>query len=151
MRRLIFFIALLFGVNVFANPQNATVLSGEVNFNEQVSSLQINSLSDRAIIDWKSFSVNANELTQFIQPGVNSAILNRVKGIDKSLIDGILKSNGSVYLINPSGVIIGKDAIINTASFITSTFDLNNDQFLEGKELLFEGDSKLSIIKLRND
>jgi len=137
MKKIFFLFLLLFEINLFANPENPTKISGDFNFHEMENTLQINSLSDRAIIDWESFSININELTQFMQPTISSAILNRVKGIDKSQIEGMLKSNGSIYLINPNGVIIGKDAIINTAALITSTLDISNDQFLEGQDFLW--------------
>ncbi|HHF5819755.1 TPA: filamentous hemagglutinin N-terminal domain-containing protein, partial [Haemophilus influenzae] len=36
-------------------------------------------------------------------------------------------SNGQVFLINPNGITIGKDAIINTNGFTASTLDISNE------------------------
>ncbi|MCK8892047.1 filamentous hemagglutinin N-terminal domain-containing protein, partial [Haemophilus influenzae] len=38
-----------------------------------------------------------------------------------------LDSNGQVFLINPNGITIGKDAIINTNGFTASTLDISNE------------------------
>src|SRR3989304_10002962 len=75
-----------------------------------------------------------------------SSVLNRVKGGNPSKILGQLIANGKVYPTNPSGVIFGKDAIIQTADFLASTHDIADNAFLLDKELLFKGDSKEAII-----
>lgn len=130
-----------------ANPEAPVVIAGNAKFHHDGALMQIQ-CSDRTIIDWKSFSISPQEIAEFIQTNANSAVLNRVKGFDPSEILGSLQSNGILYLINPNGVLVGDGAIINTASFISSTLDVSNDQFLAGNELLFEGDSKASIRNL---
>jgi filamentous hemagglutinin family protein len=102
--------------------------------------------SDRAIIHWNEFSIQAGEATKFIQPHAQAAVLNRVIGGSVSHLMGTLEANGRVYLINPTGVIIGKDSVINTASFLASTLDVLDGQFLANKELTFKGDSKSFLI-----
>nr|WP_194246360.1 filamentous hemagglutinin N-terminal domain-containing protein [Martelella limonii] len=42
----------------------------------------------------------------FVQPGVNAAILNRITGSTPSSIAGAMSGNGQVYLVNPNGIAI---------------------------------------------
>ncbi|MCK9633759.1 filamentous hemagglutinin N-terminal domain-containing protein, partial [Haemophilus influenzae] len=80
-----------------------------------------------AIINWKQFNINQNEMVQFLQENNNSAVFNRVTSDQISQLKGILDSNGQVFLINPNGITIGKDAIINTNGFTASTLDISNE------------------------
>lgn len=80
-----------------------------------------------AIINWKQFNINQNEMVQFLQESNNSAVFNRVTSDQISQLKGILDSNGQVFLINPNGITIGKDAIINTNGFTASTLDISNE------------------------
>ncbi|MEX4175291.1 filamentous hemagglutinin N-terminal domain-containing protein [Haemophilus influenzae] len=80
-----------------------------------------------AIINWKQFNINQNEMVQFLQENNNSAVFNRVTSNQISQLKGILDSNGQVFLINPNGITIGKDAIINTNGFTASTLDISNE------------------------
>lgn len=140
LRRSCLFLSLYAGI-LSANPQNPTVVHGEVSFDGLNSpSITIHS-NDRAIINWEAFSIGQNESIQFIQTGVNSAVLNRVTGSLMSQIYGRLQADGKVYLLNPNGIIFGKNAIIDVGSLIASSFDLSNDDFLKEGDLLFEGDS----------
>ncbi|MCK9057306.1 filamentous hemagglutinin N-terminal domain-containing protein, partial [Haemophilus influenzae] len=80
-----------------------------------------------AIINWKQFNIDQNEMVQFLQENNNSAVFNRVTSNQISQLKGILDSNGQVFLINPNGITIGKDAIINTNGFTASTLDISNE------------------------
>ncbi|HHF4377682.1 TPA: beta strand repeat-containing protein, partial [Haemophilus influenzae] len=62
-----------------------------------------------------------------LQESNNSAVFNRVTSDQISQLKGILDSNGQVFLINPNGITIGKDAIINTNGFTASTLDISNE------------------------
>ena len=104
--------------------------------------------SDRAILHWDQFSIGANEITQFIQPSSKSAVLNRVIGNEQSHLLGMLQANGQVFLINSHGILIGKDASINTASFIASTFDTLDADFLKNSDMTFTGTSTNPLINL---
>jgi len=119
-----------------ANPTGPAVVSGSATFATQGNALNITN-SANAIIQWQGFSINANEITRFIQPSQLSAVLNRVVGaggtIPQSVINGVLSSNGQVFLLNPSGVIIGAGARIDVAGLIASSLDLSNADFLAGK------------------
>lgn len=69
-----------------------------------MATLIVNQGTDRAVINWNSFSIANGELTKFVQPSSSSAVLNRVVTANPSAIYGTLQANGNVYLINPGGV-----------------------------------------------
>jgi len=145
MKRFLFF-SLSVGSLLTALPTDHTVVHGEVDVSQVGSSMHIQA-SDRAIIDWKDFSISQGELAKFIQPSIDAAVLNRVEGNKVSHILGQLQSNGHVFLVNPQGVIIGKDAIIDVGGFTASTLDLLNDDFLKNN-LHFKGLSEAPVINL---
>lgn len=121
------------GLSAFALPQGATVVNGQVQIAQpSAGAMQINA-SNGAIINWRQFSIGAGESAQFVQPSSTSAVLNRVVGRDLSELMGQLKSNGQVFLINPNGIVIGGAARIDTNSFIASTLDIADADFLAGK------------------
>lgn len=125
---------------LLANPSNGVATSGSVTISEQGKHVDIHA-SDGSIIHWDSFSIAADELTRFHQGSVNAAVLNRVIGNEMSQLMGKLQADGRIYLINPNGILIGKEGIIDTAGFIASTFDLSDKAFLSKEPLLLEGES----------
>ena len=126
------------GINALAQagpvlPQGATVANGQVNIsNPNASSLQINA-SSGAIVNWRSFSIGAGGQVQIGLPSATSAMLNRVTGAESSQLLGSLQSNGRVFLINPNGIVVGAGARIDTNSFVASTLDMSDGDFLAGK------------------
>lgn len=105
-------------------------------------------VSDRAILNWDDFSIDANESVVFSQPSSSSCTLNRVVADNPSQILGHLKANGNIVLLNPNGVLFGKESQIDVGSLIASTLDLQDRDFLEGKELHFAGSSNERIQNL---
>jgi filamentous hemagglutinin family protein len=132
---------------VHANPAHPSVEAGRAVLSEKGSLLQIET-SDLAILNWESFSIQSHETTHFLQPSITSAVLNRVTGSDISQLMGRLEANGKVYLINPNGIIIGKDAVINTAALLASTFQIQTDEFLAQGSLHITGSSPGKIENL---
>lgn len=119
-----------------ANPQGANVVAGNVTIQqENATKLGITQTSNKAIVDWQSFSIGANEHTQIYMPSANSVILNRVVGQDPSSILGRLTANGQVFLVNPNGIFFGKNAQIDVAGLVASTHNIRNEDFMAGKYL----------------
>ena len=96
------------------------------------STLDVTS-SSNAIINWQGFSIDAGEVTRFIQPSASSAVLNRVTGADASSILGQLLSNGRVFLVNPHGIVFGEGAVVDTAGLVASTLGISDADFLAGR------------------
>lgn len=141
------FLFLLSSAALFAAPKGAEVVAGSANVTTTpLGAIEVMT-SDRAVINWEEFSLGKGEIARFIQPGKHSAVLNRVaNGVSE--IHGLLQANGKVYLINPRGVLIGKDGVIETASFLATTLDCDTDAFLAGRELKFKGGSAAKVVNL---
>lgn len=122
-----------------AAPTAPEVVHGDATFSEQGAHLEISN-SHGTIINWQDFSIASHESVNFLQTHASSAILNRVISNIPSNILGELTSNGRVFVINPNGLIIGKDATIDTAGFVASTLDIKDSDFLAGR-MKFVGDS----------
>src|SRR5690348_17088933 len=74
-----------------ANPTGGAVVQGSATINQSnPNNTVITQTTDRAAINWQSFSIGANQTTQFIQPSTSSTALNRVLGNDPSVIAGHL-------------------------------------------------------------
>ena len=116
-----------------AAPTAPVVVSGQASFSQQGNVFSVTN-SPNAIINWQSFSINAGEVTRFLQQSADSAVLNRIIGQDPSQILGALQSNGRVFLINPNGIMFGKDARIDVGGLTASTLNLANSDFLAGKK-----------------
>jgi len=133
---------------LFANPQNPTVVSGTASFDQTSPSTLNITASDCAIINWEDFSIDAGELTKFIQPAHDARVLSRVTGGNPSAIFGTLEANGMLYLINPNGLVVGSGGEINTASFIASTLDVLDADFIQKGDLHFTGAPTASVTNL---
>ncbi|MBM7624511.1 GLUG motif-containing protein [Sporohalobacter salinus] len=146
--RLILIVLLLlfaFAGRINAAPKGGEVTAGKAEINHQENTTDINQSTDKAAINWQSFDVNADEMVNFNQPGVNSITLNRVIGNERSVINGALNANGQVWVLNSNGVLFGKDASVNTSGLIASTKELNNQDFMEGN-YNFKGSSEEGVI-----
>ncbi|KLU04959.1 Large exoprotein involved in heme utilization or adhesion [Rhodopirellula islandica] len=135
------------GIAIAQNPTGGNVVAGAATINSVGNTLNVNASTDRAVVNWNSFSVGQGNTANFNLPSASSAILNRVTtpGIP-SVIAGQLNSNGNVFLVNPSGVVVGNTGVINTNGFTASTFDTTNRQFMDGGPMSFRGSSTASIV-----
>src|SRR6195256_2968145 len=119
-----------------ANPTGGTVSSGSATFANSGNTLTITNTAN-TIINWQNFSIGVNEITRFLQSSSSSAVLNRVVGangvIPQSVIDGVLSSNGRVFLLNSSGILFGANARIDVAGLVASSLNLSDQDFLNGR------------------
>ena len=111
------------------------------------TSLTISQSSRTGIVNWSSFSIGQGNQVQFNNG--SGATLNRVTGNVPSSINGVLSATGSVYLVNPSGVVVGPSGEIKTGgSFVASTLDVKDAEFRAGGSLTFSGNSNASVVNL---
>ncbi len=128
-------------------PSGGSVVAGQAAIGQAGGTMAIRQSSDRAIIDWADFSIG-EKAGVMIENG-SGATLNRVTGGAVSSIDGLLRATGSVYLVNPNGVVIGARGVVETGgSFIASTLDLPDAAFLAGGSLTFTGTSRAKVVNL---
>ena len=131
-----------------ALPTGGAVTAGTAQIGAPVGgALTITQTSSRAVIDWSSFSIGAGGQVAFANG--SGATLNRVMGPAPSTLDGLLTATGSVYLINPAGVIVGKGGVVKTGgSFVASTLNLTDQAFMAGGDLTLSGASSASVVNL---
>ncbi|TWB59379.1 filamentous hemagglutinin family protein [Nitrospirillum viridazoti] len=128
-------------------PTGGAFQAGSGSISGGPGSLIVNQGSQRAIIDWKSFSIGQGGTVSFNNG--NGATLNRVTGGNLSTILGTLKATGTLYVINPAGVVVGSSGVVVTGgSFTASTLDIANDAFMAGGTLLFKGDTDAEVRNL---
>ncbi|MEZ5434208.1 MAG: filamentous hemagglutinin N-terminal domain-containing protein [Verrucomicrobiales bacterium] len=130
-----------------ANPTGGLVVNGSATIGDGLGGhLSINQLTDKAIIHWEDFSISAGELTQFIQPGSGSAVLNRVVTGNPSAIHGALRANGKVMVINPNGILVGATGSIDVGGLVLSTLDVSDADFLGGGDMVFKGNTSAGVV-----
>ena len=129
-------------------PTGAQVISGGVNFDQSgANNLKVIQQTQSAIVNWESFDIGANAFVDIVQPNIDSAMLSRVIGANPSEIFGTLNATGHLYLVNPNGIIFGKDSSVNVHALIASTLDIADSAFLSGN-ISFNGNSEASVMNL---
>ena len=123
-------IACFYSSTAQALPQHPSVASGNVHILTSGPGMEIRQGSSKAIINWQNFSIEPGESVRFSQPSSSSLVLNRVTGLDSSILNGTLTANGRVFIINPNGVLLGKNAQVNVGGIVASTLDITNADFL---------------------
>ncbi|WP_242538897.1 two-partner secretion domain-containing protein [Trinickia acidisoli] len=128
-------------------PNGGHFVAGAGSISGNGTSLTIDQTSGRGVIDWSQFSIGSGNRVVF--DNGSGATLNRVTGSDPSAIYGTLSATGSVYLINPQGILVGPGGVVSTGGrFVASTLDTCNCGFMKGHPLTFAGNSSASIINL---
>jgi filamentous hemagglutinin family protein len=122
----------------YASPEGGQVVGGAGKIDQSGRETVIRQQTDRMAIDWQSFDVKADERVQFIQPGASSVALNRVISNKGSEILGRIDANGQVFLVNPNGVVFGKDSQINVGGILASGLSINPTDFMNGNFTLSE-------------
>jgi filamentous hemagglutinin family protein len=117
-----------------ALPTGGQVVQGAVQFNPSAQQLNILQSTDRAAVNWQSFDIGAAAKVNVVQPSAQSVLLNRVGGEAPSQIFGQLQANGQVILVNPNGMVFGKDGSVSAAGFTGSTLNISDADFMAGKE-----------------
>lgn len=120
--------------SAWALPEGPNVVHGNLQVVQpQGHILQILQSSPQAIINWNAFNIQADQWVQFLQGNSQSVALNRVVGGDPSQILGQLSANGRVFLVNPNGILFGPQSTVNAGSFVASTLQISDSDFLAGR------------------
>ena len=120
-------------------PSGGSFVAGSGSFARAGTQLTVSQSTQRAVVDWQSFSIGPAAKVA-INNGAQGATLNRVTGGDPSRLFGQLTSQGTVYLLNPQGIVIGRGgSIVAGGTVVLSTLDLANNAFMAGGSLDFAG------------
>ncbi|MDH5538418.1 MAG: filamentous hemagglutinin N-terminal domain-containing protein, partial [Rhizobacter sp.] len=132
---------------------NATVGAiGGTAANPLMTVTQQNSATNRAVIEWSSFSIGRDARVNMAQPNAQSVLLNRVMSDEMSQIFGGLSANGRVFILNPFGVLFGGTAQVNVGGLVASSLDLtapmsanNYQQFIDGNAVELSGSGQFGV------
>lgn len=118
----------------FSLPEGTTAVQGGGNAQTIGSEMTITA-PDNSIFEHQNFNVAPNETVRFVQPSIESRVLNRVVGAGaKSSIQGNIIANGSVYLVNPAGVIFGSGSSVEVGRLHVVAGSLSNGNFNTGTD-----------------
>lgn len=126
------------GLPANALPTGWNVTSGAATITQNGNTLNINQTSQQAIANFASFNVGSGALVDIRQLNSSAALLARVTGGDPSLIQGQIRADGALWLINQAGIMVGPGARIDVARFIASSLNVSDSDFLAGR-LNFKG------------
>ncbi len=99
-----------------------------------------------SIFNWQNFDIGKDHEVSHIQ-GVTDAVLHRVNATDLMAtgIMGKLNAPGYLFVVNPRGIVIGADALIEANRFVASGLNISDTDFLgflsgtTNDELRFDG------------
>ena len=133
-------------------PQDEQVVSGSATFDRSTSdTLNVNTPSDKLIVNYSSFDIAQQETVNFNQPSSQAVALNRVtEGTNPTQILGSLNANGRIFIINQNGVLFGSGSRVDAAALVASTLDIRNEDFLTGKYNFFKTGVNTYIINNGN-
>lgn len=130
-----------------ALPSGGRFIAGRGSISSNGRSVTIGQTTSRGVIDWTQFSIGKGNRVNF--ENGSGATLNRITGGDPSVILGALSATGSVYLINPQGIVIGRSGAVTTGGrFVASTLDTCSCAFMKGHPSDFHGDSHALVVNL---
>ena len=115
-----------------ALPQLNTESTPKAGFDTQVNgnTLTVNQSADKVILNWDSFNIGEQNAVHFHQ-GANGIALNNILDQAPSQILGSLTATGSIYLLNPNGVLFGQNSQVHVGNLLVSTQQVDTDQFLK--------------------
>ncbi len=115
-----------------ALPEGGNVVAGQASISQSGNTMTVNQSTNKAIINWNSFSIAQKEAFIHNMPSAQAAALHRVIGKGSSQLAGLLKSNGNIFLVNPNGIFIHKGARIEAGGFVATTRDIKDANFMAG-------------------
>jgi filamentous hemagglutinin family protein len=95
----------------------------------------VNLKGPATILNWNSLDVGQNASLNFNMVNPTDRVLNNVSGgaiNNRTTIDGMLKSNGQVYIVNPNGIVFSKTATVDVNALVASSLKMDNQRFMDG-------------------
>ncbi|WP_332763281.1 filamentous hemagglutinin family protein [Pseudomonas koreensis] len=94
------------------------------------TTVTIEQTADKAILNWETFNVGRNTSVEFAQQS-NWAVLNRVNdpSARPSQIQGQIKGDGTVMLINRNGIVFSGSSQVNVRNLVAAAANITDIQF----------------------
>jgi len=118
---------MIFGTKVVQAESITIDESTDTNIHRQNRQYDISggeSAGNNIFHSFEKFGLNRGEIANFLAEHGTENIFNRVTGRDPSVINGLLKISGgnpNLFLVNPVGIIFGKNSSINLPASFTAT------------------------------
>lgn len=98
-------------------PTGGSVSAGSAAISTGAGTVTVDQASSAVSINWDGFSLAEGNSVRFNQPDASAVALNRVTGVDPSMILGNLSADGIVFLVNPNGVLFGQGAQVSVGGW----------------------------------
>ncbi|HEX2579347.1 MAG TPA: filamentous hemagglutinin N-terminal domain-containing protein [Rhabdochlamydiaceae bacterium] len=132
---------------LFALVEDTQVAAGSATIEQPDAKTQLIHAADKTAINCKRFNVGKDETVYFVQPGPKAKVLCRVTGKEASIIEGNLKADGRLFIVNPSSIYFRETAKIGVHSLIATTLNISDEDFVKGNHRFFlEEGAKDSVI-----
>src|SRR5438552_5823170 len=131
-------------------PTGGNVTAGSAAISSSANKLQIDQYSQKAILQWDTFSIGSNAWVNFTQPSSSAIALNRVVGNNLSEIFGHLTANGQVFLTNPNGVLFAPSAAVDVGGLFATTLSIADKDFLAGRYNFYNAGGAGSVVNQGN-
>jgi len=123
------------GLKVDANPDTAGWFNAEdptQSVRDGHTTVNIKQTGNKAILNWETFNVSRDTTVDFDQQA-NWAVLNRVNDPNArpSQIQGQIKGDGTVMLVNRNGVVFSGSSQVNVRNLVAAAADISDEQFRE--------------------
>ncbi|CAI1675762.1 filamentous haemagglutinin family protein [Serratia entomophila] len=121
------------GLKVDRNPATQGWLNADAPTQQAANgrtTVSINQTKDKAILNWETFNVGKNTQVAF-QQQKDWAVLNRVNDpkARPSQIQGQIKADGTVLVINRNGVIFTGSSQVNVRNLVAAAANISDGQF----------------------
>lgn len=95
--------------------------------------VNVKQTADKAILNWETFNIGQNTTLQFDQQA-NWSVLNRINDplARPSQIQGQIKADGTVMLVNRNGIVFSGSSQVNTRSLVAAAVGMSDAQFRKG-------------------
>ncbi|MBP5064868.1 filamentous hemagglutinin family protein [Pseudomonas chlororaphis] len=91
--------------------------------------VSIKQTADKAILNWETFNIGRDTTVEF-QQNAEWAALNRVNNsTSPSQIQGALKADGTVMILNRNGVVFSGSSQINVRNLVAAATTISDEQF----------------------
>lgn len=132
---------------MFALVEDTQVTAGSATIEQPDAKTQRIHAADKTAINCKRFNIGKDETVHFVQPGPKAKVLCRVTGKEASVIEGNLKADGRLFIVNPSSIYFRETAKIDVHSLIATTLNISDEDFVKGNHRFFLQDgAKDSVI-----
>lgn len=94
------------------------------------TTVKIQQTADKAILNWETFNVGRNTTVDFKQQS-NWVVLNRINdpSARPSQIQGQIKGDGTVMLINRNGIVFSGTSQVNVRNLVAAAATISDEQF----------------------